>query len=149
VPNGVDIARFGRRTRGDDIRPIVVAMVGNVTQWKKHNLFIAAAAAVDRSLPVEFRIYGHVPETPELRAPLDDLITRHGLVERFHLMGFVGDPRQIMAEIDMLVHTADHESFGRVLVEAMAAQLPIVSVRGGGAAEIVVDGETGLLATPN
>jgi glycosyltransferase involved in cell wall biosynthesis len=149
VPNGIDVQRFAERSRGDDVRPVVVAMVGNVTQWKKHDLFIEAAAAVDRSLPVEFRIYGHLPATPELRAPLDALIARHGLAERFRLMGFVGDPRQIMAEIDVLVHTADHESFGRVLVEGMAARLPVVAVRGGGAAEIVVDGETGLLAAPN
>ena len=44
------------------------------------------------------------------------------------------------------VHPADNESFGRIVVEAMAAGLPVVGVRGGGVGEIVVDGETGLLA---
>jgi glycosyltransferase involved in cell wall biosynthesis len=51
-----------------------------------------------------------------------------------------------MSQIDVLVHPADHESFGRVVVEAMAAGLPVVGVRGGGVGEIVRDGETGLLA---
>ena len=46
-----------------------------------------------------------------------------------------------MSEIDILVHPADSESFGRMAVEAMAAGLPVVGVRGGGIAEIVADGE--------
>ena len=49
----------------------------------------------------------------------------------------------------MLVHPADNESFGRVVVEAMAAGLPVVGVRGGGVGEIVSNGETGLLSTPD
>ncbi len=54
-----------------------------------------------------------------------------------------------MHEIDILVHPADNESFGRVAVEGMAAGLPVVGVRGGGIGEIVVDGVTGLLAEPD
>ena len=45
-----------------------------------------------------------------------------------------------------LVHPADNESFGRVVVEAMAAGLPVVGVQGGGVNEIVQHGQTGLLA---
>ena len=48
-----------------------------------------------------------------------------------------------MSQIDVLVHPADNESFGRVVVEAMAAGLPVVGVRGGGVAEIVEDGRDG------
>jgi glycosyltransferase involved in cell wall biosynthesis len=51
-----------------------------------------------------------------------------------------------MSQIDVLVHPADNESFGRVVVEAMAAELPVVGVQGGGVAEIVVDSVTGTLA---
>ena len=40
-----------------------------------------------------------------------------------------------MHEIDILVHPADNESFGRVAVEAMAAGLPVVGMRGGGIGE--------------
>lgn len=148
VPNGIDVHRFSR-VRAADTKPVVVAMAANLTQWKKHHLFIEAAALVDPSLPVEFRLYGHIPPTPELQAPLHALIAKHGLESRLKLMGFVGDPRRVMGEIDVLAHTTDQESFGRVFVEAMAASLPVIAMRGGAAPEIVVDGVTGLLATPD
>jgi glycosyltransferase involved in cell wall biosynthesis len=128
---------------------VVVAMVANLTQWKKHRLFVEAAALVDRSLPVEFRLYGHVPATPSLQAPLLELIAAKHLQSRLRLMGFVADPYQIMSEIDILAHTSDRESFGRVFVEAMSARLPVVATRGGAAPEIVVDEVTGYLITPD
>jgi glycosyltransferase involved in cell wall biosynthesis len=46
------------------------------------------------------------------------------------------------------VHPSDAESFGRIVVEAMAAGLPAIGVRGGGVAEIIEQGATGLLAEP-
>ncbi len=63
-------------------------------------------------------------------------------------MGFVS-AEQAMAELDILVHPAGNESFGRTAVEAMAAGLPVVGVAGGGIGETVVDGETGFLAPPD
>jgi glycosyltransferase involved in cell wall biosynthesis len=73
-------------------------------------------------------------------------IAQAGLTDRFAWPGFVADPVEVMSQIDVLVHPADHESFGRAVVEAMAAGLPVVGTRGGGVAEIVQDGVTGLLA---
>jgi glycosyltransferase involved in cell wall biosynthesis len=72
-------------------------------------------------------------------------IARAGLSDRFAFPGFVEDPVDIMSEIDIVVHPCDHESFGRIIVEAMAAALPVVGVRGGGVGEIVQHGVTGCL----
>jgi glycosyltransferase involved in cell wall biosynthesis len=153
VPNGIDLSRFQPRATPSKRDRIVIAMVGNLTaRWKKHGLFVEAATRVDRALPIDWRIYGHDPSrggsqhgdahTDQLHA----LIGRAGIAERFGWPGYVADPAEIMAQIDILVHPADHESFGRVVVEAMAAGLPVVAVRGGGVAEIVQHGVTGLLA---
>jgi len=47
------------------------------------------------------------------------------------------------------VHTSvAPEPFGRVIVEGMLARRPVIATRGGGAVEIVRDGETGLLVPP-
>jgi glycosyltransferase involved in cell wall biosynthesis len=154
VPNGIDISRFHPRApRSDPRQPLVVAMVGNLTsRSKKHGLLIDAAARVDASLPIEWRIYGHDPSAGGTKPgdpyvdELHERIARLGLQSRFAWPGFSADQPDIMSQIDLLVHPADNESFGRIVVEAMAAGLPVVGVRGGGVGEIVVDGETGLLA---
>lgn len=156
VPNGIDLARFQPRTGPAQPGRVVVAMVGNLTsRSKKHALFVEAAARVDRSLPIEWRIYGHDPSAGGTRhgdAYVDALharLAQRGIADRFVWPGHVDDPARIMAEIDVLVHPADNESFGRVVVEAMATGLPTVGARGGGVGEIIDDAATGLLANPD
>lgn len=153
VPNGIDISQFQPRATAKTDGPTVVAMVGNLTsQWKKHTVFAAAAAKVDRALPIRWRFYGKDPSQGGAikgDAYMDALhaqIARAGLTDRFDWPGFMTDPVEIMSQVDILVHPADSESFGRVVVEAMAAGLPVVGVRGGGVGEIVRHGETGFLA---
>jgi glycosyltransferase involved in cell wall biosynthesis len=59
-------------------------------------------------------------------------------------------PREIFSEIDLLIHSAVRpEPFGRVIVEAMKSGVPVVSTALGGAAELVVPGETGLTYLPH
>jgi glycosyltransferase involved in cell wall biosynthesis len=156
VTNGIDIGRFSPRGHVADPLRLIVAMVGSLTsRWKKHELFVDAALAVDRKLPIEWRIYGHDPShgdpnhSDHYSAQLHERIAKAGMTDRFVFPGYIADPADIMAQIDLLVHPADHESFGRVAVEAMAAGLPVVGVRGGGVAEIVEHGVTGLLASPD
>lgn len=64
---------------------------------------------------------------------------------------FKRDQRQLarlLASCDMLVHPGDCETFGLIVLEAMACGLPVVGTSGGGVAELV-DEQTGILARPN
>jgi glycosyltransferase involved in cell wall biosynthesis len=155
VANGIDASRFTIRSGSSSSDQVVVAMIGSLSsRWKKHELFIEAAARVDLALRAEFRIYGHDPsrggQVPdEYTNKLRGLVGKLGLTDRFKFSGFSSDPAQAMSEIDVLVHPADNESFGRIIVEAMAAGLPVVGVRGGGTKEIVVENVSGLLAEPD
>jgi glycosyltransferase involved in cell wall biosynthesis len=58
---------------------------------------------------------------------------------------FAGHVAEPMRGIDVLVHAAELEPFGLVMVEAMLAGLPVVAPREGGPVEIVRDGVDGLL----
>jgi alpha-1,6-mannosyltransferase len=64
---------------------------------------------------------------------------------------FKRDQRQLarlLASCDVLVHPGDCETFGLIVLEAMACGLPVVGTRGGGVAELVCE-QTGVLAQPN
>lgn len=156
IPNGIDLSRFKRREPSTERSTLVVAMVANLTsRVKNHELFIRAAAEVSHMLPIEFRIYGTDPSSGgRVRGDsyidgLHDLVHSCGLTSRLKWPGFRHDPTEIMDAIDILVHPTHQESFGRVVVEAMAAALPVVGVHGGGVGEIVSDGVTGWLVDPN
>jgi glycosyltransferase involved in cell wall biosynthesis len=62
----------------------------------------------------------------------------------------VGDVREVLQAMDVLVHPPHDEPFGRVLCEAMAMRRPVVAVRQNGPASIVEHGVSGLLVSaPN
>jgi glycosyltransferase involved in cell wall biosynthesis len=60
----------------------------------------------------------------------------------------VPDPERLLAASDVVVCASRFESFGMVLVEAMASGVPVVSTNVGGPAETIADGETGYLVPP-
>ena len=62
--------------------------------------------------------------------------------------GFHGDMPRWLQAFDLFVHAPRLEAFGLVLVEAMATQLPIIATRVGGVPDIVREGKTGLLVSP-
>jgi alpha-1,6-mannosyltransferase len=73
------------------------------------------------------------------------------LADNMTIIPFKRDQRQLarlLASCDMLVHPGDCETFGLIVLEAMACGLPIVGTRRGGVAELV-DRETGILAEPD
>lgn len=55
---------------------------------------------------------------------------------------------RLLASCDVLVHPGDRETFGLIVLEAMACGLPVVATSGGGVGELV-DDDTGILARPN
>jgi alpha-1,6-mannosyltransferase len=59
-----------------------------------------------------------------------------------------GDLARLLASCDLLVHAGDAETFGLVVLEAMACGLPVLGVNGGGVRELV-DVDTGLLVPPD
>ncbi len=79
------------------------------------------------------------------RPQLEALLRARGISDRFRLLGFRTDVQTLMARADIMVLPSLKEAFGLVLVEAMAAGLPVVATMSGGPAEIVIDGESGLL----
>ncbi|PSN76807.1 glycosyltransferase family 1 protein, partial [filamentous cyanobacterium CCP4] len=72
-----------------------------------------------------------------------------GLSHRVKFLGFRSDIAKLMQVCDLVVHTSTApEPFGRVIVEAMLCQRPVIAATGGGTVELITHGETGWLCPP-
>lgn len=143
---GPDRSATLRAEFGLDARP-VIGLFGRLTPWKGQHILLAALARVPdvQALIVGGPLFGEA----EHEAHLERLAADLGLSERVRFTGFRADVADLMAGVDIVVHASTQpEPFGRVVVEGMLAGRPVVAAGGGGVAEIVEDGRTGLLVAP-
>lgn len=115
--------------------------IGRLSEQKNHALLLRAFAAL-RPDDARMTILGGGP----LRGELEYLAAELGIADRVALPGFVADTAAVMKTADAFVLSSRYEGFGHVLVEAMAAGLPVISTDCPyGPADIITNGETGLL----
>jgi len=145
-----------RREMGLAADDVAVGIVGRLVPWKGQDDFLRAAARVAANDPrVHFFVVGGVLTDPhtrrqigDYRARLDALASELGIADRVTFTGQRSDVPSVMAGLDVFVLASHNEPFGNVMLEAMAVGTPIVATAAGGALEIVVEGETGLLVQP-
>jgi glycosyltransferase involved in cell wall biosynthesis len=136
------------RTGGDN-HEFIFAQVGQLVPWKNHNIFLAAAARVAKTLPhARFVLVGDdiFGRDSKYKTSLLQQIKDRDIAERFNLMGWQDNMHQVWPRIGCLVHTAESEPFGRVIIEAMAHKVPVIAVSSAGPSEIIENGETGILS---
>jgi glycosyltransferase involved in cell wall biosynthesis len=152
---GIDAARFSQSPRALaaslrkhwDIAPeeLAIGFVGRLVPQKDIATLIRGfalfAAAFDNAKLV---IVGSGPLEGELRCRANEL----GISHRVVWAGFRDDIVTVMSAFDIFALTSIHEGFGLVLLEAMASRLPVVATRAGAIADVVADGETGILVDP-
>lgn len=147
VPNGISDSELETLGPPNAVPPVVGMVADLRSRTKGHQTFLEAAALV-RDPEVTFVLFGEDP-TPGTDTYVDRLhaeVIRLGLSGRFRFAGRSPDVATNMAMIDILVHPSPHESFGRIVIEAMLAGRPVVGVAAGGVGELVADHETGLCA---
>ena len=146
IPNGIDMDRFDPhlhfpRPKQLIGRPIL-GYIGSLTSEKGVDVLLRAMPAVVEHFPdVQLCVVGDGPLGLELR----EEAVRLGLAERVCFAGATLDVRPWLAAFEMLILPSRSEGMGRVLIEAMAMATAVVAARVGGVAEVVIDGETGLL----
>ncbi len=92
---------------------------------------------------------GTHPAPPGYFEGLVQLVADLGLRERVIFAGFRHDVAEFYTAFDMLVLTSLGEPFGKVLIEAMASETPVIGTALAGPLEIIQDGVTGLLIPPH
>jgi glycosyltransferase involved in cell wall biosynthesis len=127
-------------------------VIGRLQRWKGQDVFVRAAAEVARACPeARFAVVGgglfglEADYGDELRRLAADL----GLAGRCQLVGHRSDVRDWMVASDVVVHAARAPEPGaNVVMEAMSLGRPVVASACGAPTEIVEDGISGLLFTP-
>ena len=141
VPNGIDVDRFRNvRKEFDPKDGLLVGSMGEYRPLKRHDDFIRAAALVAAQFPEARFILAGL----DLK-PLEELILKLGLKERFSFIGWLDHPEQYLGGLDVFVSASETESFGLAMAEAMAAGTAVVATRTEGAQELIEDQKTGLL----
>jgi glycosyltransferase involved in cell wall biosynthesis len=82
------------------------------------------------------------------RQDLEQLVVTGCLQNSIYFLGWRSDIPHVLSCIDIFVLPSLHEGMPNVILEAMAAGLPVVATNVGGTPEVVVDGETGFLVPP-
>jgi glycosyltransferase involved in cell wall biosynthesis len=156
MPNGVDVDAFSpgqanglRRELGLPERVIAAAFVGTLDRAHHFKRLDLAIEAVART--ADERLHLVVAGDGELRPRFERLASAAGVAERVHFLGRVPHaelPTVLRASDLLLLTTEPPESFGIVLIEAMACGLPVIASEYPGVRAVVDDGDNGLLVEP-
>ena len=143
-----------KSTKNSPKKKINVGLVANVTsKIKNHGLFVDIARVCKEANfenILQFNIYGKLPTVKdEYYKSLRKKIKENNLESRVQFKGEYLNPIDMYNEIDIMIHTCNCESFGRVFIEAMAMGVPVIAADGGGASELIRNGENGFIVDVN
>ncbi len=148
IPNGVEVSRFAeatplpRSTWGLTEGSRIVLTVGRLDPQKGLlDLLQAARLLHDSSPDLHWLIVGEGPQ----RSQLEQQISATGLQQCVHLLGRREDVPCLMKTADLFVLASHWEGMPNVVLEAMAAGLPVLSTQVEGVAELVEAGNTGVV----
>lgn len=151
IYNGVSIADVGEK---ETIRGVLhfsgklVISVGRLVPWKGFDVVIKTFARLQKKDPeLTLFIVGDGPDFEKL----EKLANERGVSERVIFAGAV-DHEALMRYIkaaDVFVLNTSYEGFSHLILETMAVGTPVVTTMVGGNPEIIDDGVTGYLVSPN
>ncbi|HTW93478.1 MAG TPA: glycosyltransferase family 4 protein [Tepidisphaeraceae bacterium] len=138
IRNAVDVAAFAGVPHHPNSPPRAV-FIGRLDPIKRIGDLLGAMTILNGAVHLD--IYGDGSE----RNKIVEEIEWRKVGEWVKLRGAVDDPRTALAEAALLVLPSQAEGFGLVLIEAMAAGVPVVASDVPGIRDVVTNGQTGLL----
>ena len=154
IRNGIDLGAFGRHAERPTARAelgiaadeLVAVTVAVLRQPKGIDDMIDALPAITAAVPaMRYLIVGDGEHGPALR----ERVAAAGLADRVVFAGARTDVARMLAVADVFVLPSHTEALPTVLIEAMAAGLPVVATDVGGIPEMVERGSSALLVPPH
>jgi len=138
IPNAIDFDQYAVAHRPAPDGRFRVGFLGRLDPVKRLGDLVQAMELVPDAV---LHAYGE----GEMRRPIESLIERLRLQNRVTLHGVTHAVAAALANMDVLVLPSDAEGFGLVLIEAMAAGVPVIGTDADGIRDIVQHEKTGLL----
>lgn len=152
--NALNFARFSaiqvdkaakRQSLGLPHDAIVIGSVGRLTQQKGYHVLLEAVPAVLQQQP---NAYFVIIGTGEHAAALQQQAQTLGITDHVYFTGARSDVEELLSIMDLFVSSSLWEGLPTVILESMAAGVPVLATRVSGSSELVNDGLTGLLVPP-
>lgn len=150
VPDAVQPPPGPVRSASSAAEMTTVGILGRLAPWKGQHVFLDGFALAFRGTGVRGRVIGaplfdEEAYADSLRAQAESL----GISDQIEFRGFRDDIWAELADLDVLVHcSVIPEPFGQVVLEGMAAGVPVIATAGGGPAELITSGLNGVLTGP-
>ncbi|HEC98278.1 MAG TPA: glycosyltransferase family 1 protein [Nitrospirae bacterium] len=145
IPTGIDLNIFNPEKTIPCLEKtgFYIGMVSVLRSWKGHEYFIKAVPEILKSIPeAQFFIVGNGPQHENIR----NLIKEMALGKKILMLGHREDVPEIMASLDILVHSSyANEGVPQSILQALAMKKAIVASDAGAIREVILDGETGFL----
>lgn len=147
IHNFVDVKRFHRKPL-DAFRKVIadngeriVMHASNFRKVKRVDDVINIYAELNKTVPSKLIMIGDGPE----RHSAEELCRSLNLCDEIRFVGKQHQMEDILPVADLFLLTSEYESFGLAALEAMAAEVPVISTNVGGLPEINIQGETGYM----
>jgi glycosyltransferase involved in cell wall biosynthesis len=144
LPNGVPYPERAVEVR-DEVD--TVTMIGRLTSWKGQHVFLEAFARAFPDRPVHARLVGSATfGEADYERGLREQADRLGIADRVDFVGFIPDITRELERADLLVHSSVlADPLNTVVLEGMAAGVPVIATDTGGHVEYLRDGREGLV----
>lgn len=153
IHNAIDLERFKKRVNRESKRESLnipsdvplVGTIGRLTEQKGYSFFIDAIPIVLKENPnVHFIIVGDGEQLESLRR----LAASYGVDHRIVFTGSRSDIEEIFACLDLFVSSSLWEGLPTVILESMAANIPVIATDIPGTRDLIQDGYNGWLVPP-
>ncbi len=148
IHNFVDVERFHRKPV-DAFKKIVapngekiIVHASNFRKVKRVGDVINTFLLINQQMPSKLLLLGDGPERGYAESICRDCVS----VDNIKFLGKQEQMEDILPIADLFLLTSEYESFGLAALEAMAAEVPVISTNAGGLPEINIDGYTGFMS---
>lgn len=129
-----------------------IGLIGRIDSWKGQDIFLRTVDILHKEYPqhqdVTYLVIGGVTATSAERIAYYDELRQFQKEKHLTDVHFLGaqDAAKILHNLDVLIHAStDAEPFGRTIIEAFSAGVPVIASRLGAPEEIIEYGSSGLL----